>query len=476
MECPGEVAASQRVLASFRDPAGYVFRRGHGIFRAISDACHEVLRALSESGALSKLIEDRRLVGTRWVGDPLLLEALKAEHPGYQHFLEHDVIPDITYPYEWSVSMLADAALHTLDLQAQLLQAGCSLKDGTAYNIQFTDGRPVFIDISSIERPARLDLWFALGQFEQFFFYPLVLCCRHGWDLRSYFLASLNGRTVEEVARAVGWMELLRPRSLLDITLPFILNRALNRKGKVNRSRLQKTSSNSQPQIVNLRRLRKKIEKLAANYRPKGVWSDYASTCSYNNDAESEKRALVKAFLERARPATVLDMGCNTGDYSYLAAAAGAHVIAVDGDHDSIELLYRRLRKAPASISPMVVDLTNPSPAIGFLNSERDSFLDRVQVDCVLALALVHHLLVAGNLSLAAIRELFCRLTKDFLVLEFVPSQDSQFQRLIKFRRDLFASFTLQACKDVFLERFNLIKEEPIPDSERTLLLFQKST
>jgi SAM-dependent methyltransferase len=467
-------SGSTRDAGSFRDPSGYVFRRDGRVFRAVDGACAGILHGLADSGTLARLIDDGLVVRTVPVTDPELTRALAAEHAGFERFFEHEPIDPITYPYCWTVSMLADAGIHTLDLQTRLLQSGHSLKDATAYNIQFRSGRPVFIDLSSIERPARLDIWVALGQFQQMFTFPLMLVRHGGWDLRSYFLGSLGGRTVEQVGRAFRGTARFRPGFLLDLTLPLWLNRRGDSGKSPGREILTKPNPDSTAQVMNLRRLRRKIAALAAGYRPEGTWSRYTRECSYTDSAEEGKKALVRAMLDTVRPAQVLDMGCNTGDYAYLAAETGAKVIAADGDHDAVEILYRRLKQHPAAITPMVVDIGNPSPAIGFRNRERAAFHDRVRADCVLALALIHHLHVSGNLPLDAIRDLFFDLTRDGLVLEFVPPEDPQFRRLTRFRLDTYDTMRLERCLDVFGARFDLVRREPVPGSPRTLLLFRR--
>jgi SAM-dependent methyltransferase len=466
--------SSHRIGGSFRDPAGYVFAKGDRIFRAIDEATSEDLRALGQSGVLARLIQSGAVVGTRVVDDPTLVAELRQEHAPFAAFLEHDRLDTLSFPYEWTVSMIADAGLATLEVQDQALSAAASLKDATAFNIQFVSGRPVFIDLGSFERPARLDVWFALGQFNQMFVFPLLLCVHHGWDPRAYFLPRLSGRTVEDVARTLGRLERWGPRALFDVTLPLALNKAAQKQLQVDRSLLDKPNPDTRPQKLQIERLRGKLRKLASSYRPAGTWSDYERTCTYTDSAEEAKKALVGRFLEARRPRRVLDLGCNTGDYSRIAAAAGAQVIAADGDHDAVEILYRRLRREPAAISPMVIDITNPSPAIGYLNQERPSFLERLDVDCVLGLALLHHLLISGNLSLAKTRDLFAALTRDLLVLEFVPTDDPMFRRMLQFRRDLFAGIDLAACKQVFAERFRLLEEHAIEGSPRTLLFYAK--
>jgi len=471
---PAVTGPSSRIGGSFRDPAGYVFSRDGRIFRAVDEATTGHLRALEQAGVLPRLIQSGAIVPTRFVEDARLAAELAAEHAPFHSFLEHDVIGTLSFPYEWTVSMIADAGIATLEVQDQALQASASLKDATAFNIQFVGGRPVFIDLGSFERPPRLDVWFALGQFNQMFVFPLLLCVHHGWDPRAYFLPRLSGRSVEDVSRTLGRLERWGPRALFDVTLPLALNKAAQKQTQVDRSLLERANPDARPQRLQIERLRGKVRKLAEAYRPAGTWSDYERTCTYTDAAEEAKKTLVRRFLEARRPKRVLDLGCNTGDYSRIAAAAGAEVIAADGDHDAVEILYRRLRREPASITPMVIDITNPSPAIGYLNQERPSFLERLNADCVLGLALLHHLLISGNLSLPATCELFAALTSDLLVLEFVPTDDPMFRRMLQFRRDLFSGIDLAACKQAFSQRFRLLEEHSIEGSPRTLLFYAK--
>jgi hypothetical protein len=465
---------SNRLEASFRDPSGYVFDRQGHIFRAINAEFRSLWDGLCQSGLVAKLTAERWFVPTQVVAEPLK-QALASEHPGFGSFLEHERIEPITYPYEWSASMLADAGILTLDLQMRLLADGYSLKDASAYNIQFVEGRPVFIDITSIERPQRLDLWFALGQFQRMFLFPLLLHRYRGWDLRSYFLPSLDGRTLEQVRQNLGRVALWRPSLMLDVTLPSLLERRENkRQPGASRARLASAGGSSQAQLLNLKRLRGKVARLAAALKPRSEWTSYTETCSYDAAAEKAKKQWVREFLCTHRPGQVVDLGCNQGDYSFIAAECGARVLAADSDPQVIEQLYRRLRQNPRAITPVVADLGNPSPAIGFRNAERTRFLDRAQSDCLLALALVHHLLVSANLSLEAIRDLFCDLTRSHAVVEFVPTDDPMFQRLLKFRVNLFEGLTLETFRSAFSQRFEILQEAAIPNSPRTLLFLRK--
>ncbi len=468
-----------RISGSFRDPSGYVFEHQGRIFRALDSAAATVLGNLESQGHLARWIKEGLLVGSRVVTDPALRFELGAAHPGFEAFLEHNRIAPITYPYEWSTSMLADAGRLTLRLQGELLKQGLSLKDATAYNIQFVQGRPVFIDLTSIEKPARLDLWFALGQFNRMFLYPLLLVKHAGWDLRSYFLANLDGRSTLQVGQAFPFHKRWSPTLILDVGLPFALEKKV-KAGKATAPRPPAAAAADPPagnpvvQDMTLRRLDKKLAALANRIAPETVWGDYTQTCSYDNEAEASKKTLVRDFLQEAQATTVLDIGCNTGDYSRIAAESGAAVLATDFDVGAVEQMYRRLKQEPQAITPMVVDIANPSPGIGYMNAERPAFLDRVRPDCVLALAVIHHLLVGANLPMAAICDLFAALTQKYVILEFVPTDDVMFRKLIEFRVNLFEHITLDQCLATFSEQFILVCQEPIQHSPRTLLLFEK--
>ena len=242
------------------------------------------------------------------------------------------------------------------------------------------------------------------------------------------------------MAANFGLLGRWRPGLLLDVTLPDLLARWA--KGRRFGAAGRDETHGPQPggvgrphpaQVMTLKRLRRKVARLAAGYRPAGQWARYEETCQLQPAGRQAKLAAVERFLRNTRPARVLDLGCNTGHYSRLAAGLGAQVIAADADHDAVEVLYRQLRRQPAPIWPMVVDLCNPSPAVGLMNRERAAWAERVESDCVLALALLHHLLVAGNLPLAAACDLLAGLTRRDLVLEFIPHERPALQRLLEF-------------------------------------------
>lgn len=469
-----QTSTPTRDAASFRDPNGFVVELDGGIFRAVDESCNNTLRQLHETGLLDQLIDEGIVVSTRQVDDADTLTTLYAAYPQAHAFWQHRRIDPITYPYEWSPAMLAEAGILTLDLQRRLLEHGFSLKDATAYNVQFVGGRPVFIDLASIERPRRLDVWIALGQFGRMFTLPLLLNRRKGESLRSYFLADLDGRSVGQVWPAFGRLERFHPSLWWDLTLPRWLERGSRRWSKGSGRSMNRTNTRPDAQLINLKRLRAKLRRLGNTSNGSGVWADYTSTCSYGDAATLAKRNAVREFLASVKPASVLDIGCNTGDYSMLAAELGAKVIAVDGNPDCIDRLYRRVQESDADIRPLCVDLANPSPAIGYRNRERVRFLDRISAECVLALALTHHLRVTANLPLGAIRDLLADMATRYLVLEFVPKDDPMFQRLTTFRDEDFGDWNLPNCIAAFTDGFSLLQTVSLPGSQRTLLIWKR--
>ena len=386
----------------------------------------------------------------------------------YPHLLEHDVIRRISFPYEWCTSMLADAGILTLDLQLTLLEEGLGLKDASAYNIQFVKGSPMFVDVASMEEPERRDIWFALGQFHRMFTYPLLLRQHRGWDLRSYFMGHPDGMSESRMAEAVGKVRRWYPDMLIDVGLPALLQGgdAGEQSGATKRNDVR-------GQKANLHRLRRKLQSLSKYERLTGEWASYRPSSSYGGE-ETQKQQVVDQWLGALAPGTVLDVGCNTGEYSFLAAGHGASVMAMDGDADAIELLYRRLRAEPADITPLVADVASPSPATGYLNQEHGSLRERARSECVLALALIHHLATTSALPLQAISELLWDLTTDALILEVVGEGDPMFQKLMRLRRPLPVSLTMENVLSAFESRFRIETRAVIGESGRQLLLLRR--
>jgi SAM-dependent methyltransferase len=459
---------------SFRDPAGFVFFYDDHTYRTLDSVSFSLVQELETKGILSDLVGHGYLIDTRVIAPAdSLCKTLQSHLPGEQHFLHHATVPHISYPYEWSFSMLADAAQLQLVLQQHLIERGYSLKDASAFNVQFLNCRPVFIDVLSIEKPRRKDVWIAYGQFCRMHLFPLLLKHYLNLSIRGYFLDNINGLPVEDVYRMFGRWSALKPSLFMDVFLQYYFQRAATDNMSPLKQKLAQGESSADAQLINLKRLARKIGKLASACKTASRWSDYINTHTYSPEAEEAKVRYIKEFLRRHAPGTVLDIGCNTGRYSLLACQSGAQVVAIDSDHDSVDLLYQHARNEQAAVLPLWVDIANPTPAVGFRNRERKSFMERVKGEAVFALALIHHLLITSRIPLNAICELFYDLTSRYLVVEFIEREDAMFQSLLALREDIYGKISRDAFLATFTKQFDLIDQCAL-SSTRALFTLKK--
>lgn len=469
-----ELTRPVRDPGSFRDPTGFVCHYDDGIYRAVDRPFLSLMQDLEGSGLLRRLQRGGALVPTRIVGrhEPVYAE-LRRHVPQVEAFLQHEKIPFISYPSEWSRAMLGDAATRCLDLQRLLMEQGYSLKDASAYNVQFRSACPQFIDVPSIETVPRRDVWSALHQFYRMFLYPLLLEAYGRGSIREYFLAHLDGMELDDVYARLGGWRCVRPATLLDIWLPYHLQRVATRRTGAMQSRLQREHADARALEFNLKRLRRKVQALSRRAPRATHWVHYADDNSYEEQAAAVKMTFVERFLSEACPRRVLDVGCNTGRFSELAAQRGAAVVAVDPDAGCIDALYRRVRERGLNVLPLVVDIANPTPGIGFRHVERSPFLERASFDSVFALALIHHLVVTARLPMESVRDLFAQLTERHLLAEFVAPQDPMFRSLVAAREDIYQHLTLEGFLMVFGHRFDIVRTVSVGE-HRTLVHFVK--
>ena len=358
-------------------------------------------------------------------------------------------------------------------MQGRALDAGMRLKDASAYNVQFDSGRPILIDSLSFERAEPDEPWPAYRQFCEHFLAPLALMAHRDVRLGLLLRDFIDGLPLDLAAG------LLPGRTRLNLGLASHLHLhagAQRRAAKApppaeNASKPRRRVSPTGQRAL-LDSLRRTVEGL--RWQPTGHWADYATTTSYSDAATSSKAELVREMLAAIGEARAWDVGANTGVYSTLAADAGYDVIAWDQDAGSVEAHWRQVRGGQRPrILPLVLDLANPSPALGWGLTERASFLERDEPDVILALALVHHLAIGNNVPLPGIADLFARMAPR-AVVEFVPKEDPMTRRLLAARRDIFPDYTLEGFRSAFATRFEVVREAPIADSPRTLFLLRR--
>jgi len=453
--------------SSFRDPGGFLFEQEGKIFRQVNRICEQDYELLMGSGLYASL------TGKKWLISHQEIDGRQNEN--CHKILEPVRIPYISYPYEWSFSQLKDAALLTLDIQTEAMAHGMSLKDASAYNIQFFEGRPVFIDTLSFERYREGNAWIAYRQFCQHFLAPLALICHVDYRLLRLSQVFIDGVPLDLASRLLPRRTWLKYSLLAHIHL-----HAKTQKKYEDMGRSQAASSTVAISALRLEgllaSLRNGIESLSWKHQVT-EWGDYYGDTNYVDRSMEHKEELVTRFLESCKNSgsqTAADFGANTGKFSRLAAAQGFFVLAHDIDTVAVDKNYREVKSnAETTILPLVQDLTSPSPAIGWANRERMSFIERHKVDVGLALAIIHHIHISNNVPLGMIAEFFSNIC-DSLIIEFVPKSDSQVKRLLSTREDIFTAYDEQGFEAAFGRYFSLKASQKIEGSERTLYLLAK--
>jgi hypothetical protein len=449
--------------ASFRDPSGFLFQQDGVIYRQVNLVYKDDYDHLTSSGLYQALIDGNLLIPHEEVTiEPPVPELV-------YKVIKPEPIPFISYPYEWCFSQLSDAALTTLKIQRKALDFGMTLRDSSTYNIQFKNGKPIFIDTLSFGKYQEGQPWVAYRQFCQHFLAPLALMSYKDIRLGQLLRVYIDGLPLDLTSCLLPWRTHLRFSLLSHIHLHArsqkrFADRPINvRQYQVRRYAL----------LGILNSLESIVEKL--KWQPKGTeWADYYQDTNYSPQAFEHKKRIVDSFLDRVRPATVWDLGANVGIFSRLASDRGIPAISFDVDPAAVEKNYLDcVARGDTNILPLVIDLTNPSPAIGWENRERMSLKERGPADVVLALALVHHLAISNNVPLSRIARFLSDICR-WLIIEFVPKSDSQVQRLLATREDIFPNYTRQAFEQEFSRYFTIADSADIPESQRTLYLMSR--
>ena len=458
------MASSEKVAASFRDPSGFLFHREGVLYRQVNQLYRADYVHLMESGLYEKLTDSGLLVRHQEVNlepDGSLPSGRAAL--AYK-VIQPELIPFISYPYEWSFSQLKDAALLTLKIQRTALVYSMSLKDASAYNIQFIGCRPVLIDTLSFEAYRVGEPWAAYRQFCQHFLAPLALMAYRDVRLSQFFRVFIDGVPLDLASK------LLPGRTRFNFSLATHIHlHAAAQQRYADKAVKKETLSGRMSRVAFLGlldSLEASIRKLS--WKPAGTeWAKYYTDTNYSERALEHKRQVVEDFLKQLNPGKIWDLGANTGMFSRIASTQGALTMAFDIDPAAVDLNYREAASRRDSLLlPLVIDLTNPSPSMGWQNQERMSLLERGPADAVMALALVHHLAISNNVPLESLATFFAQIAP-WLIIEFVPKTDSQVERLLATRQDIFPEYNPDGFEQAFSKAFTIRKVEPVLDTER---------
>jgi hypothetical protein len=450
--------------ASFRDPSGYMFYDGPVLKRAINPIYFKQYDALTSSGFFQKLMERG-----------LLIPHTETARSDAQIEITPEVIPFISQPYEWSFDQLKHAALLTLQLQKFALNKGFSLKDASAYNVTYHQGHPVFIDTLSFDFYQESAPWRAYKQFIMHFLSPLVLAHYHGGDMLKLPQNHIDGIPVALTA------SLLPLKSRLSSTLytNIHLLAKLEAKHKDDYQEPKRVITLSKKAQLNM------IEALfdyikGLKMHQETEWGDYYGKTNYTPESFDFKKTQLARWVSMVKAKTLVDLGGNDGTFVRCILPDMDLALVADIDPNAVAQNYRQVRaNKEQNMLPLWLDVLQPSPGIGLNNQERSSMIERLAgfaPDITLALALIHHVTLSGNVPFASSAAFFARFS-NYLVIEFPKREDSWVQSLLLRKREFinhFDHYHQEAFEEDFSLFFSIEEQIAIPQSARVLYLMKR--
>lgn len=459
---------------SFRDPEGFVFVSGSKILRALWPKGLESYRALRESSLAESLEKDNLLVRS-WEVDREGWRNFGPLPEGIAGILEQTKIPLITFPFEWSFDMLRDAALLHIDLLLRAGQKGYFLKDASPYNLQFMNGSPIFIDVLSFQPYEKGVPWIGYSQFCEGFLFPLLIDAYGQIDFQNILRSYFQGIPVHITKALLNRRHWLRPEVFYHVVLQAIAQKSFSQKPPKLKNQFRALNFDLPTVLSLVGRMKKVIERLSCFSRAQSHWTSYQEDNSYDEKSRYTKKTFIKTHLEKIRPDTVWDLGCNTGEYTLIAHDYCANVVAFDSDPDCVNQLYLYCkRKNITKVLPLVMDITNPSPGLGVNLAERSSIYERGTPDCILALALIHHLCIAQNIPMSMLFHCFIKLGARYALVEFVPKTDPMVLHLLTNRDDVYSWYTKETFEEEAMRFFVIVEKVELPNSGRILYCLER--
>ncbi len=452
---------------SFRDRHGRVFYRDGAVYRALSRQAIKAWERLEKTRFFPRLVEEGLIVRTRRV-DPDGSASMDVPPGDWAGVLRHETVPYVSYPYEWSFRMLKDAALLQLRLISESLAEGMILKDATPYNVQWNGARPVFIDIPSFEPLPPGGAWTGYRQFCSLYLYPLMLQAYRNLPFQHWLRGSLDGISPQECRDILSSRDLFRSGVLLHVWLQSRFQEKYGARKESASQLLKDAGFNRKAILSNVSRLTRLVSRLRWT-PPASQWTGYAGDNTYSGPDREAKREFVRWAVGRKRWKATWDLGANTGDYSRLAAAGSEYVLSMERDSAAVDLLYGALRReGPGNILPLVVNLADPSPSLGWRARERTSLTERGSPELVLCLALIHHMVIAANIPLHEFVEWLSGLGGS-LVIEFVRRDDPMVRMLLRNKEDQYADYRMESFEECLGRFFRIHRRQELPSGSRVL-------
>ena len=464
----GRAQAKSRVPGSFRDSAGHVFIASERIFRGISVDTTDGFRKFLHS-AFFKERAGTLIVDTKEVSpEEAIIAGIPADDiAAYGMWVEHEPLPFISYPYEWSFESLKEAACLTLKLLIDSLEHGYTLKDASAFNVQFIHSKPVFMDVLSFSEYREGDPFLGYKQFCEHFLAPLCLTAFSGIDFNQWFRGRLEGLDLMDVSAALPLTSLLRPRVLLHIHLQaWAMQKVESVSDGMNRKETRNIPRKNLTALADgLRQFITKLTRKRTSY-----WQHYATHHTYGDASRTDKISITETFVRNNNLRRLLDLGCNTGEYSKAAICAGAEqIIGIDFDCGAIDFATREARRHAWPVQFLYYDIANPSPNLGWRHEERMALEKRLgPLDGVFCFALIHHLVIGRNIPLAEFIRWVCGLAPKGLI-EFIPKTDPMVQGLLRHREDIFHDYNQEHFERILNELCTYVTSHAMQATNRTI-------
>lgn len=463
---------------SYRDPKGTIWYHDNRVFRSLFGDGVDDYQAFIESGLARKKFHHGRLIETQEISSPddSLIKAGKASTgKNADLLLEHERVPFISYPYEWSYAQLKDAALFHLELLKKALDHNLMMSDASAYNIQFMGAEPVFIDILSFRPYKDGEIWQGYRQFCEQFLNPLLLYNSADILFHPWYRGTFEGIPATDLIKVLPWHKRFNPKMASHVWL---------------QAKLQRTADTGQIQSLAHKENRRKLPKkhLQAMVRDlydwitgfkdvdntDSVWHDYEKNNIYDSDEQQQKTDFIARSVKGLTPTVVWDIGCNSGYYSEQALMAGAQsVIGADYDPRTVGLAYTRAKEKTLNLTTICQDLVNPSPAQGWHLKERKSLFDRCNGDMVIALALIHHIVIGRNIPISMFIDWLISLAPTGVV-EFVPKEDPMVQTLLQNREDIFPDYHQDHFQTLLSNHADILDQAVVTKSGRILYQYKR--
>ena len=449
--------------ASFKDDAGKVFYFKNRILRTVNNNYSDIYEYVKQKDIFNSLIEKQFLINS-WEVNKNIYKELDLDYDHLYKVLEHEKLEYWSYPYEWTFSQLKKAAIFHLDFQLILLENDISLKDASAYNIQFKNNKPIFIDLLSLQKFDESTPWQGHKQFCEEFLNPLVFSSKFNIPFNEIYKGNLNGISNESLVKLLGYKIFLSHTLLINVYLTEFLSKSTSRSIK------NKKRSYKQSQIYLINNLRNYIIKLKYK-KNKTMWSNYSSNNSYTKVSELEKENILKKYLSKKNPYSLIDIGCNDGKYSIIAKNLNVKkIIALDFDMQCLEKINIENNEV---ITPMYGDLSNMPAGNVWYSKEKKSFMERFKFDFSISFAVIHHLAITKNIPLDQILEFILRLSNRGLI-EFIPIEDEMIKQMTELRNKNYDEYNFQNFLDILRQKCKYTEVNDLNDSKRKIIYYEK--